>query len=290
MNKIKNGLVVVNYNDYKTTKKFIESIKDYDILDLIVIVDNHSTDNSYKELLKYENHKIKMIGSPNNGGYGAGNNIGIRYLINKLNKCNIIISNPDVEVSENALISIFDSLNMNNNYAIVAPVVFENGNENKGWKLPSISKDILLNIPYIHRLLRKKLLFYKEMYYNNRYVLVDAVSGCFFAIKSDVIESINFYDENMFLYYEENVLGSKIKKINMSVIVDTSLSVIHHHSISIDASFKVMNKYKILKKSQMYYHDKYNNANFLDKFLLYVTSKITYFVLYIYHFVRGGKK
>lgn len=37
-NKLKTGLVVLNYNDYKTTIKLIKMIKDYKSIDLIVIV------------------------------------------------------------------------------------------------------------------------------------------------------------------------------------------------------------------------------------------------------------
>ena len=49
------GMVIINYNDYKTTKILLNNVKDYDSLDSIVVVDNHSTDNSYKILKKLEN-------------------------------------------------------------------------------------------------------------------------------------------------------------------------------------------------------------------------------------------
>ena len=60
-NKLKTGLVVLNYNDYKTTIKLIKMIKNYKSIDLIVIVDNCSTDKSYKKINEYTNNKIKMI-------------------------------------------------------------------------------------------------------------------------------------------------------------------------------------------------------------------------------------
>ena len=41
-NKLKTGFVVLNYNDYKTTIKLIENIKNYNSIDVIVIVDNCS--------------------------------------------------------------------------------------------------------------------------------------------------------------------------------------------------------------------------------------------------------
>ena len=67
---MKIGIVILNYNDSETTIELLEKIKNYEILNLIVIVDNNSTDNSYKKLTKYENEKIKLIKTEKNKGYG----------------------------------------------------------------------------------------------------------------------------------------------------------------------------------------------------------------------------
>ena len=40
------GMVIVNYNDYETTKRLLDNVKDYKVLKEIVVVDNKSTDNS----------------------------------------------------------------------------------------------------------------------------------------------------------------------------------------------------------------------------------------------------
>lgn len=72
---MKVGIVIVNYNDSETTIKLLEMIKEYKILESIVVVDNNSTDNSYELLKKYENNKIKVVNSKINKGYGYGNNI-----------------------------------------------------------------------------------------------------------------------------------------------------------------------------------------------------------------------
>ena len=47
------GFVIINYNDYENTNKLLNNIKDYKCLNKIVIVDNHSTDNSLKKLKKF---------------------------------------------------------------------------------------------------------------------------------------------------------------------------------------------------------------------------------------------
>ena len=55
MSKI--GMVILNYNDYETTYDMIQQIKDYKILDHIVIVDNNRNTilNKSEELIRNKN-------------------------------------------------------------------------------------------------------------------------------------------------------------------------------------------------------------------------------------------
>ena len=42
---MKTAIVILNYNDSDTTIEMINQIKDYSIIDNIIIVDNNSTDS-----------------------------------------------------------------------------------------------------------------------------------------------------------------------------------------------------------------------------------------------------
>ena len=90
------GIVILNYNDYKTTSEMLENIKNMKVLDHIVVVDNNSSDNSLKELDKYKSKKIDIVANKENKGYAYGNNVGIKYLRDNY-KCDyVFISNPDI--------------------------------------------------------------------------------------------------------------------------------------------------------------------------------------------------
>ena len=270
---MKSAFVIVNYNDSKTTLELIDNIKNYQI-DKIVIVDNASSDNSYEVLKKIENDKIVVLKNTSNKGYGAGINLGAKYLKNLYKECNIIVSNPDIIIEkEKDLIHLLDK--MNNNYvSIISPVIKEKGSLNRGWKIPTPTIDALMNLPVIHKVLNKHLLLYKESHYNSDLVSVEVVSGSFFIIKLSVLEKIDYFDENIFLYYEENVIASKLKKLNLKTYIDTKVSVIHNHSVTINKSIKRLNKFKILKKSQIYFEYTYNKPNIFEKLLL----KTTYYI------------
>ena len=283
------GLVVVNYNDYINTKKFIKSILGYKIISYIVIVDNCSTDNSYTELEKIVSDRVILLSNDSNKGYGSGINLGSKYLIDNYNISNIIVSNTDIIISSEEDLNVLISY-LKDDIALIGPVVLENGEVNRGWKIPSIWNDVLLNFPVIHRKIRKKTLFYRDDHYNQKISYVEALSGCFFIIRADVLKQVDFFDENIFLYYEENVLAVKLKKAGFKSIIVNDVNVVHNHSVTIDNSINRIKKYKILKKSQKYFHKNYSHFSLFGIISLYITDKIMLILLYFVVFFKGGKK
>lgn len=283
---MKNGFVIINYNDYETTKKILTNIFDYKVLDEIVVVDNCSTDNSYKKLLEIKNKKLTILKNETNAGYASGLNLGSKYLIEKYGKCDIIFSNPDIIIhNEKDIKVLLKTLNSKKEYGLVAPVVEEREGLNRGWKIPTPIQDSILNVAFIHRFLRPKLLFYPNNYYTSE-TIVDAVSGCFFCMKSTCLEDVNFFDDKTFLYYEENIMAVKLKQKNYKSIIKKDISVFHNHAITIDKNIHSIKKYKILKESQLYFQKEYNKANILEIFLLFTTNKLTLCLLKIINFIK----
>ena len=101
---------------------------------------------------------------------------------------------------------------------------------------------------------------------------------------------MGFFDENTFLYYEENITASKLKRTQYKTLINNNVTIIHDHSVSVDKNISYINKYKILKQSQMYFETNYNNANSIEKILLKVTIRLTLLTLYVRIFLRGGLK
>lgn len=274
------GLVVVNYNDYKNTISFIDSIKDYSVIKHIVIVDNCSTDNSYSKLESICDKKVSLIKNTSNKGYGSGINLGSKYLMDNYNVKNIIVSNTDIIInSEEDLVNMISYLK--DDVALVGPNVLENGGVNRGWKVPSVWDDVLLNLPVIHRKICKKLVLYSDDYYSSDSSFVEAVSGCFFIVRGDALKKVDYFDENMFLYYEENVLAVKLKNFNYKALIVNGVNVIHNHSVTIDNSLGRVKKYKALKRSQRYFHSNYSKKSIIGMIFLYITYGIMVFFLYI---------
>lgn len=273
------GIVIINYNDYATTQRLIKNIEQYKCLAQIVVVDNNSTDDSYKMLKRLENNKIAVLKNKSRN-FSSGLNLGAKYLIKKLGYCNIAFSNSDIIIKSEKDLEMLSS-NIKNDIVVVGPTVEEHGNLNRGWRLPTANLEILMNLPLINKYIRRKKLLYGKDYYAGDTTYVDVVSGCFFIVDSKFLESIKFFDPNTFLYYEEQIFAVKVKQIGKKEIIDNKVNIIHDHSVSIDKSIKRIQKHKILKTSQRYYAKNYLGANFIQMALLYITDKLYVIILYI---------
>lgn len=277
---MKTGIIILNYNDYENTSKMLNQIKDYSCLSKIIVVDNCSTDNSVEKLKEYENKKIILLQAEKNLGYAAGNNLGLKYL-EKNTSCEIaIISNPDVLIEEGVLKELIHDIKTHENISFLGPKILENGTISKGWKLPDFLSELLSNINFFGKY-SHKLLKYKEEYYQEKLTKVDVLHGCFFLGRLKSFKKIKYFDSHTFLYYEENILAKKAKEKNLETYVDTTVSVTHALSQSVDKSLKKVKKYKILKNSQKYYIKNYMHMNFLGYGIIRLFYYISLFFCYL---------
>ena len=259
-------LIVLNYNDYKTTSKFLEKIKDYKTIDHIVVVDNNSSDNSYELLLKYKSDKIHVIKSEKNGGYSYGNNYGIKYAMKEFNTEYIIISNPDVFFKEKVVDDMIKMYDKEERVAIVAPTMLINGELKwTSWRLPKFKDDLIYLSDMLKRWLGDKTLYPKE-HFNGEYSFVDVLPGSLFMIPANVMKKIGFFDEDVFLYCEEKMLSKRLLDRGYKNIILNNITYDHQHSVSIGKNINNSIKiYKLMADSTYIYNVKYNNIGFFKK-------------------------
>lgn len=248
---MKTGIVVLNYNDANETIEFVEKVDSFNVVDKICIVDNGSTDDSVKQLLKLQSNSVNVISLNQNKGYATGNNAGLRYFYEN-NYDFMIVANPDIIIEKNSLIDFVAFMKSFPQYDIFGPTIKEKTGINRGWKLMAINYDIIDNLIWINRFFKQRNK-YKDSHYSKTISEVDVVSGCFFGISKKVIDETGYLDEGTFLYYEENILAQKAKNASLKTCVLNNVSVIHNHSVTINKVINHYRKLRILKDSQYYY-------------------------------------
>lgn len=267
---MKVALIILNYNDFENTKNYIEIMKTYNIINKIIVVDNKSTNDGELENLKsLKNAKVDVIQTSKNAGYASGNNFGLRYIDNIYkNKFEyVIISNPDVSVDEEAIQKTINFMEENKNVAIASPRMnFVNGPARRSaWKKRTFLIDVACCTRLTEFLLNpilKKGEYNSDL--NKEYLKVFAIAGSFFIARHDKFKEVEYFDENTFLFFEEDILGSKFQQKGYEIYSLNNINFLHYDSQCIGKLMNMFKKQDFLFDSRIYYHKKYNKINKLQ--------------------------
>lgn len=262
------AMVILNYKDCKRARKLAEKCAEYNVIEKIVIVDNCSNDGSYEYLSEICNEKTCVIASKKNGGFGAGNNIGARYLIENYNPQYILLANTDAVFPEENIFQCIKTLEEDKKLGLVSTRMkgVDDEEQKSSWSFASY-KEHLLTCFWWYR--RKNYLSAKKIQkvYETQYVYVDVVRGSFMLFRAEALKKAGFFDENVFLYAEEVIIASRLQKAGYKVGLVTNIWYIHDH-YDIIQSNKGYNSLKRLMKSAYYYQCNYRNINQLQKILM----------------------
>ncbi len=256
--------IILNYNDAPTTISLVERIKDYSLLDYIVIVDNCSTDDSWELLQPYKNDKIHMLKSPKNGGYGAGNNIGLRYSSDTLNADYSIIANPDTLFDEICVEKFLQTFQNDPSVAVVSAK--QSNTLDCAWKNCSTLQYVLATSLFFEVWL--KIRCYPSKYLKNKkFAEVFAIPGSLLMVDTKKMLQYGMYDEEFFLYYEEFVLAQKFSNVGLKTILRLDCSYVHNHHVSISKTYQRWSQqHTILLKSAELFLKKYKKTNSFQMF------------------------
>lgn len=274
-------MVILNYNDRKTTEKLTRTVMDYECLDRVVVVDNCSTDGSYEQLKDaFRKAEVDVIESPVNGGYACGNNYGIRYAIEHYHPDYIFIANPDIAVKEAVLIKMIGYMRDDPSYAVMAPLVNQGYNV---WKLPGFI-GMIESLFLIWFTLDKKHIRKKLMQSGQEIADAGVVEGSFFVIRTEDYLAIDGFDERTFLYAEEIILAKRLEAIGKKIGVLTGERYDHHHSASIKKEYRSRKRkaFPNFYRSFRIYNKYYLHTNFLQDAIFYICYGLAYFERYIY--------
>ncbi|SYW15664.1 glycosyltransferase family 2 protein [Oenococcus oeni] len=266
------GLVILNYNNCVETSKLLSSVIHFDSLYHIVIVDNKSTDSSFENLLKHRDAKVSVISTKVNHGYGSGNNVGAKFLIDNFKVEYVMIANPDVSFDNSVVKRLTNFLESSNlKIGTIAPTMKNSSGKivQSTWKLPTWFDDLINSSLLLKGALK---MFEPRSQYkvpnDQKYRKVGVVTGSLFMIKSVVFKKVDFFDERTFLYDEENILAIKLKKSGYENIQILDCYFQHSKSTTISKEKNLVDQYKYYFKSMMIYHTYYADTNKFELQLL----------------------
>lgn len=176
------------------------------------VVDNASTDGSV-EMLRRDFPQVKLIASPKNLGFAAGNNAALRAMgfaepgpAEPLPRL-VLLLNPDTEVHPGALQTLCRFFN-NNPRAGVAGVhlVYGNGSfQHSAFHFPGLWQLAIELLPAPGRLVESSLngRYPRQLYRQGRPFKVDHPLGAAMCVRREAILQAGLLDEGYHMYVEE---------------------------------------------------------------------------------------
>ena len=258
-------LILLNYNDSESCLNFLNRHKCCKSIDHFIVVDNNSSDDSFRILESVSDEKVIVVKTDKNGGYASGNNYGVAYAKEHFNSDYIVISNPDVLFNEDCVLKCISVLESDEDSIICAPRMKDlNGlNQPCAWNLATWFRYAWETLPFT----KKKKTLKNGDYDGLEYVKCDCVAGSFFVVNLKRLQRDFLFDPSTFLYCEETILGF-LNGNNKAVSLSNAF-FIHAHSQTISREFKSsFSREKLIWKSKWYVFDNYYKIGFLKKIVV----------------------
>lgn len=284
---------VLNYKNFQQTISCVDQLLTFSTVKSpnvdVIIVDNHSENNSFKILSKYyKSTKVKVLETKENNGYSFGNNFSIKYQEKREIYYNYFaVINPDVRVEKDIFSPLLEDLDNHNKIAIISTLIHSNGKvsvKNQSWRIPN-ERDIWLDSLLINN---RNTYCSEYLVINKNLLQTEVIPGSFFIVRASVFKRIGYFDENMFMYNEEIVLAIKIKRIGKIAVIDPRYSYDHSHPIYTKHEIykhyrnnfnNIKKMYKIGARSRQYVCEKYYSSK--GVLMLKATNMVNYFFLYL---------
>ncbi|MFA6383564.1 MAG: glycosyltransferase family 2 protein [Parcubacteria group bacterium] len=206
-------IIILNYNGREVVKRCLASVFKLDYPNFeVVVVDNNSQDGSL-EAAKINFSKAIFIKNEANMGFSAGNNVGIRFALERMADY-VLLLNNDTEVEKDFLKRLVAAAEADKKVGIASPVIFD-----------GLSRQIWFSGGKINWL-RMKALNQKEASTVDCYE-TGFITGCAMLIKAAVFKEIGLLDEDYFLYWEDADFSWRAKRAGFKNIVVAGSWVYH---------------------------------------------------------------
>ena len=266
------ALIIVNYNTFDLSIKCVNSILENCSLDYkIILVDNKSTNESYAVLSNEykDDTRVLVVEAPENRGYSAGLNYGYEYIKSE-NYDYYAFLNNDLLFKKGTIETLVNTFDVNQNIGVVGgKVVGIDGKLQNSYKYLLTFRSHLLSMKPFYYFTKPEE--QKDGYDYNQVLLFDGmVAGCCFVIPNNVMKALGCLDDEIFIYFEEDSLAQRIKKMNLKCALNPDAEIVHLGSQTISSSaFTYYNRYK----SALYVLAKYCDVKKYQLLIIYMIYK-----------------
>jgi GT2 family glycosyltransferase len=232
------SIILVNYNNYQDTIGCVYSLMNIYYKNIeIIIVDNFSNNESVSILKReFENIKsIHLILSDRNLGFSGGNNLGIKYALEKSTDY-ILMLNNDTIVEKNFLDKVIEYYENNNEIGIITGKI-------KYFNNPSIIWYAGGNFSAITGMPQLVGANCKDDGKFGKIREITFACGCFMLMSAEVFNKVGLMPEEYFLYFEDTAYSLKVLSYGYKLVFFPESVIYHKVSASTGKYSKIMQYY-----------------------------------------------
>ena len=195
------SVIILTYNSEKDIYECLDSVYQHNDIGNgleVIVVDNQSQDfATMQQTIAQRYPEVIITQNTHNGGYGQGNNVGIRIAQAPV----IAIMNPDVRLMQPIFSAALQTLQTD---TIMCAGKQMRTPTQLGWSYAfDYNAMSYLQVPLRNLYKRFDYYDYRHMY----------LSGAFFFIKKECFEQIGMFDEQIFMYGEECDIHLRLRKV-----------------------------------------------------------------------------
>ena len=300
------AIITLNWNGWADTVECLESVYQINYPNYhVVVVDNHSSDDSIEKIKDYalgklkiksnffkhdptnkpieiiqysrENNKIKkklntnkqliLIKNEINYGFAEGNNIGIKFALKNYNTDYILLLNNDSVVDKDFLKILVQEGEKDTKIGLLGPKMYYYDNPNVIWCIGG-------KIDWkLARGLHVGIDEDDKGQYNRKQAF-EYINGSSLLIKKEVFDKVGLLDKKFFLYFEETDLALRASENGYESLYVPNAKIWHKVSKSGGGITKEIGLYYITRNRWLFMKKWASNSNFLIFTVLQILGAI----------------
>lgn len=236
-------VVVLNYRTAEMTLRAAEAaLREMDGLSAeMVIVDNESGDGSLETMHAAAeargwtlNGRVRVVGSGRNGGFGAGNNFGIKQRLSDGSTPDYVYClNSDAFPDPGAIKALLKAVQADPKIGIAGSYIHgpDGDPHETTFRFPSIAGELegAARTGPISRLLKNSIVALPVPDHSRQ---VDWLAGASVMMRQSMLDEIGLFDETFFLYFEETDLCRRAYLAGYNTVYIRESEVTHIGSVS----------------------------------------------------------
>ena len=223
-------VIILNYNSSADCRKCVSFLKQQEGVETeLIIVDNCSRPDDVEQVKKLcAEEGCTLLESKENRGYNAGNNIGLRYAVEKGYEY-ALIANPDMEFPQKDYLAVLVERLLTEPLvaAVGSRIIDANGAEQNPLDFVSFWSEFLWPFSSLRHHFSKKSL--GTILLGAQVGYCPVLSGCCFLVRMEFLKTSGFFDENVFLYCEEAIFAKQIQRAGMKLYYTNEIYAVHRH-------------------------------------------------------------